>query len=383
MNYRLISAISTAVAIAVLTAACGSSPSGASASGTPSGSSSTSAVSQQLADVIAEVNHLSQRPTSVGLTTPISGHAPSAKKIVILTCGAPICTTIANTAAPLAEALGWQLQQVSIGLTPQSVQAGWTQALQENPDGIIATGGYPREYFKAQLSAAKQRGIPVVQVFDTDPPSNGVISDLVGTVGDQMIGRDFADFAVGKTDGHLHALFINLNAPSTDIEWAAFEAEMHKTCSTCTARMYALSQAAQGAASAANQIVNTLQSGSSVNYLILCADTLEPGLPAALAGAGITNLPIISEGGSGPMLTDISNGKATADLAFPSYELMGRALDAFVRYFTHQPLTEDNNNASTPDWWLVKGNIPTATSSGFFPLVPSYLDQFKKLWNLG
>src|ERR1700733_3669694 len=249
----------SALAVAAAIAGCGSSGTGGSTSnGSTANSGGAGVESASLAAITSQVNALTKRPVSIGITTPINGAPPAHKTIAFLVCGVTSCVQIADQAEPFAKALGWTLDKVNIGYTPQTVEAGFTQALNENPDGIIISGGIPREYFKDQLAQAEARHIPVVEVFDTQAPSNGIISVVDGATEDAIIGRDQADYAIMQTHGKLHAFYVNLDAPSTELEWEAFKAEVASKCSGCSATMTQIA-ASSSENTTATTIANAVQ----------------------------------------------------------------------------------------------------------------------------
>jgi ribose transport system substrate-binding protein len=102
------------------------------------------------------------RPANIGVATPIKGGVPKGKRIVYLQCGIPDCALIANAMQTATSQVGWSFTRISTGTSPQSIVAAWQEALRQNPDGIVMTGGYPVAYYQAEVNQAVSKKIPVI-----------------------------------------------------------------------------------------------------------------------------------------------------------------------------------------------------------------------------
>ena len=62
-------------------------------------------------------------PTSVGVTVPIKGKIPTGKKIAFMNCGVEICIALGNAVKEAAAILGWTVEDVNVGATPDEINA--------------------------------------------------------------------------------------------------------------------------------------------------------------------------------------------------------------------------------------------------------------------
>jgi len=159
--------VATVASLATLTAACGSSG-GTGSSGPSSSSTAGSSGNSQLQQVVQTT---SSRPASIGITAPVGKPIPKNKTIAALFCSIPSCTILNTYAQQAADALGWKLVKINIGLTPETVKAGWDQAVALHPDAIISAG-FPPALYPSELKTLASENIPVIEgsiAYNTQP----------------------------------------------------------------------------------------------------------------------------------------------------------------------------------------------------------------------
>ncbi len=367
-----------AVGLAVSAAACGSSDDGG-ATTAAAGGATTAAPDARLAKIKAEVAALERRPTSIGLTEPVKGGIPKAKTIDYLQCGVPDCVDLGEHLKEATDAVGWKLNIVDIGLTPETVKAGWEKALRDRPDGVIATGGFPSDIFDAELQQFLDAGTPVITITDGNPPPGTF--PISGPDRFELIGRNVANWVIAKTDGKAKVLFANVPAFSVQkIMEQSFKRHYEENCPGCEMEIYDAPATAIGKDLAGN-IAQRVQANPGLNYLVLGFNDMATGVPDAVRGAGVADLPAVTQGQGKAQSAYVKAGDMLqAMYALPAPEMMWRCVDLFIRKFNGESTEQDTDGTNFPKWFITKDTVPSTTHN--YPVVEDYQAQYKALWGL-
>ncbi len=369
--------LAAVLVVALIVAGCGSSSS--TSSSAASSTASSGGGSTQFSAVDAEVEKLQQRPTQIPITTPFKGTFPKGKVIDYLQCSVPACVELGEYLQQAAAAVGWKVNVVNEGATPESVKAAWEKAISDKPSGIVPTGGFPRQIYAAQLAEAKSASIPVIGHSEAVPaePSKGFVSEVSGSTYNTEMGTAEANWIIAHTKGKAEVLFINSGYPINGLQLKGIEAQFAKECpSTCKVNSY-LAPITSIGKDLAGKIATQLQAKQSTNYLVPAFGDMAVGVPAALAGAGVSPVPVISQDQGVANIADIKAGKINGMWAAVGPESMWSVVDTFARIFTNQPYPSE---IPAVKWWITAANIPSGTQ---FPSVAEYEPQFKTLWGLG
>lgn len=361
---------------------CGSddSSSDSAASGSTTESSAAASDTGGFEEITQEVEKLKARPTSIGIDEPIEKGIPKGKKISVLECGVPACKTIVDATVDAIKTAGWTPDRVNIGLTPESIKAGWEKALNDKPDGIITTGSFPRALFKPELARAKKEGIPVVTMSDSEPAGDGIIATISGAArAVDVVGPRMADWIISETDGKAKILEVTASALATiTLQFEGFNKRLKEKCPDCSVVTYDAPATSIGK-DLASKIASQLQANPDVNYIALGFNDMGIGLPAALAGAGVPNVPTVTQSQSAAISQYIQKGSVIeAAYGFPGIEGGWRMVDALIRHFNGQSVEASEQN--DPEWFITKENVPSTTED--YPLVEDYKEQYKKLWGV-
>ena len=129
---------------------------------------------------------------------------------------------------------------------------------------------------------------------------------------------------------------------------------------------------------APDRIVSYLRSHPQTNHVVLSvSNALGAGLPAALRAAGLADkVEIVGQSGDSQTFQDLQSGNIKAVVPYDYYTVDYLMLDALARHFAGAPLAD----GQPPLWTVTAENMPEAATKGLFPVVPSYRDEFKKLW---
>lgn len=375
---RRLTAFTAALLCAALLAACGSSSDDSSGdSGADTGSSGSSggdsALVQEAKDLVAGYT---AEPTDLGVTEPIKGDIPSDFTIDYMDCGAPACS-FADPVSAAADVLGWKVERIIAGPTPDKITEGWDLAVRNKPDAVFVTG-FPKSTWAPQLKQLEDLGIPVVVCCTTDEPGEGVIFVENGTDAAKVAGKMQADWVVADTDGDANALYLNVPAyPILGAQVDGFTEEYKRLCPDCTMDTLDLNVADLGTPDLSASITGYLQSHPDVNYLVAGTDDALVGLPAALGAANITGLKAVGTAPSTVNLNLIANDQLeVATVSFPTAEIGWKAMDVIARNAAGDSL--DADTPPVPRRILTKDNIDDPDTLS--PTISNYQDLFKELW---
>lgn len=370
-------------------AACGSSGDSGStgSSGTTAGETSGSgsetsesgAGDSAVAEAQAEVEKLEKRPTDIGITTPIKAAVPSGKRIAFVSSCQATCTALYNNLKEGAKVFGWSTELVNaIEGTPEVVKAAWEQMVANPPDGIVATGGFPHEYFQSEMNKLAAEGVPILTQGDPAPPGNGVLVSLEQNRY-KLNGERLAEFVIAKSNGEAQVVVQNLPGQTGIVRmFKAFEATMEEKCPSCSVYQYDMSVTDTNFA---GDTASQVQAHPGTNYVVTAFGDFAVGLPAALAGAGLSEVSIVTQVQDAPMIQEMGkeNSPVAGIYGYPGPEITWRAIDTFARYFAHES-TKVDQEAPYGEWFITPNNLTPELDSGYFPLVKNYQEQFKKLW---
>jgi ABC-type sugar transport system substrate-binding protein len=366
---RLAGLAGVGTAIALVAAGCGSSSSSSStASSTAASTTSGVAAAQQ---VVAQA---SIRPATVTVTTPVGKAIPSGKKIAFISCGAAPCILQGNIVAEAASALGWTSNTIGTDGSPTQIQGAYETAIRQGVDAIVTTAALRAE-IEAQIPQLEAKHIVVSDASSTDPISPPFIYNTSTAAQNANIGKYLAAEIVANSKGKANVLYVNLPAYTILAPLgASLQSYLKQWCPSCG--YSSIGVPITGLANASSLIVSYVRSHPSVNYVALSvADALDPGLPAALSAAGLTNVKIVGQGGSPTSFGYMANGQELALVPYDFYSVDYMMVDALARHFTGVPV----QLTAPPLWLMTKSNLPSNYKQ-VFPIVVNYKSQFEKLW---
>lgn len=327
------------------------------------------------------VQTTSERPPSIGITTPVGKPIPKHKTVAALFCSIPSCTVLYTYAEQAAAALGWKLVKINIGLTPETVKAGWDQAVAMHPDAVISAGFAPSLY-ESELKTLVSEHVPVIEgsIAENIRPHDGLTAVFDGNQANQAAGKLQAQWVINKFGTKANTLSVGVPSfPTITTVVTSFKDEYKKLCPSCQLGSINLSNTDIGTPAVASAVTAYLQQHPSVNVVESSDSDVAIGLPAALQSAG-QNPDIVLLDTSPTVSSYIANDQVAVTTGVDWPTLIWQMFDTFARIFTHQS-TEPDMTAPEPQWLISKHNIPT--TSGYFPLVADYQSQFKKLWGQG
>jgi ABC-type sugar transport system substrate-binding protein len=374
MNQRNKWWLPLAILSAVALAACGSSSKPSSSTPT-----SSSGVSSATSSLQAEVTKLETRPTTIGITTALKGNVPSGKTIDFVDSCQATCTALFKNLTEGAAVFGWKTKNIdAIAGTPEVVKAAWEEMVADPPDGIVASGGFPHQYFQSEMNVLAAKGVPILTQGDPAPAGHGVLVSLEANRY-KLNGIRLAEFVIAKSNGNAHVVVQNLPGQTGIVTmFTTFEEVMKEKCPSCTVYRYNM---ASTDTNFAGDTASQVEAHPGTNYVVTAYADFAVGLPAALVGAGLSEVKIVTQVQDAPMIQEMGkpNSPMSGIYGYPGPEITWRAIDTFARFFTHQSTAVDQSSPYG-EWFITPSNLSPELSSGYFPLVANYQQDYKELW---
>jgi ribose transport system substrate-binding protein len=351
---------------------------GATGCGSDSGSSAAQGGGGAgVAEALTLAKQSTTRPTSIGITKPIGKPVPTGKKVVFISCGVAACEAQGDIIKQGAADLGWTATTIGTDGSPEQLQNAFETALRQGADAIILNA-VNRASVSKQLEKAKQEGVAFVTSSSVDKTGDGILANVAGTDNSAKIGENMAAQIVADSKGKANTLYVNISAfQILQALGDQFKSSYAQYCSSCQYASLDIPITSLGK-DAPDRIVSYLRSHPQVNYVVLSvSNALGSGLPAALRAAGLADkVKIVGQSGDSQTFQDLQAKSFNSIVPYDYYTVDYLMLDALARHFAGAPA----QNALPPLWIVTPENMPAEATKGLFPVVPSYRDEFKKLW---
>jgi ribose transport system substrate-binding protein len=361
--------IGGAIAVAMLVAACGGSP-----SSSPSGHVAN--IETARLALAPYIGH----PSAFPVNTPLRGHLPAGTRFAYLQCSTPACGLFAKLLAPAVRTIGGTLTVINAGSTASSEQPAASSVLASRPAAALLPGITASEYGNTlrRLDAA---GIKVTAAGILDPGRYGITFSMAGRATFGLSGKLMADWVIANKGAQAHAVFYTI--PELDFsayEEAAFDHELAKNCPSCTVRSVKVPVTTFGT-TAPSSIVDDLQAHPDTNVAVFGTEAAATGLPAALRTAGIS-ITTVGQNPTPGNLQDIKTGGLTAGLALDVPVMEWTLVDGTARLLLGDPLLATEQAGEVPMEFLTQKDITFDPSNGWTGY-PDFPRRFAKLWHEG
>lgn len=391
----LLTAFAVLVA-AFAVAACGSSSKSSSASGGGSAGSATSSSSSSsggggstsnaaaVSAAKAFVAKWSQRPTS--LTVPALPSKPKPGGTVdYIECGVPSCQAFAPILQTAAASVGWKIKVVGSGVTPQSEAAAYSTAVRDKPQGVIGSGGVDPHLFSQQIGQLHAEGVPVLQQVIPPTDVQGVTAIAYGAPYMKFDGLELGNEILADSGGkNVHIVYMGTPAIPIYLNTrAGVESVLNKpgACQGCTSDTFSFPETDIGT-TLPSVVVSYLRSHPDVNYIDFDFADLADGVPAALAGAGLSSkVKLVANGVAPIQIQYLKNDQMLAAAGNPWPEILYYEMN-IIYAASEKASTTAAINVQLPAMLQLKTNLfPVSSSSPYFPLVANYQSVFAKAWH--
>lgn len=316
-------------------------------------------------------------PTSIGITEPIKGDIPRDKKIAFMNCGVEVCIGLGEAVEEASGLLGWTVENINVGATPDQISGAWNRVAQGDYDGVVATG-LPSALFSDALDKLQAKGVPVVECCVSDETHPAVVA-MVGDSTVAPTGKQYAAWIAADTEGKAHALWVgSADFPVIAELKKTFDEGMASWCPGCSVDSLDI-PAAEIGTTMPTKIASYVRSHPEINYIALGYDGFATGLTQALTDAGVADkVKYIGDDALPANKQAVVDGDQAASIGFPIYEEMYAAVDALARTYVGESV--EPSLAMMPLYIYTQENMQDPTR--FEPLVPDYQEQFKALWGL-
>ncbi len=341
------------------------------------GSAAQSGGGASVAEAQTLTKQATTRPTSIGLTKPIGKPVPTGKKVVFISCGVEACEIQGNIIKQGAADLGWTAETIGTDGSPEQLQNAFKTALRQGADGVIINA-VNRASVAKQIEQAKKQGVAFVTSASVDEPGDGILANIADKRNSGNIGEHLAAQIVADSDGKANTLFVNISAfQILKALGDQLSSSYKKYCPDCKYDALDIPVTSLGK-DAPDRIVSYLRSHPQVNYVVLSvSNALGAGLPAALRAAGLADkVKIVGQSGDSQTFQDLQAKNINSVVPYDYYTVDYLMLDALARHFAGVP----PQPANPPLWLVTPENMPAEATKGLFPVVPTYRDEFKKLW---
>ncbi len=331
----------------------------------------------------AEVAGLLDRPTSIGLDVPVDG-VPADKELAYLQCALPACESLGKALKEATAAVGWDLEVISTGATPEEIKTAWAQAARLGPDGVVGIG-HDRRFFDDELRQLGAKKIPVLRLNMVDPVGDGMTGALLGRDTYEAAGETIAKYTLSKAGDQLNAVAVTVGEvlPSLEVMAQSYKAAVEAVCADCSVEILELPSTSLGK-DLPTRVAAHLRRNPDVNWVDIGLSDMAVGLPAALRAAGLSpaDVQVVGLGAYNVAANQyLADGDfLTAVLTAASDEEMWRAVDFFIRQFNGADTTPSTDRATWPEWIVTKETQPTSTET--YPTVEDYREQYRALWGL-
>jgi hypothetical protein len=384
------------VLLSLAAAACGTS--GGSSLGQPKGNSSSlgaahvqsanltsySRVSKESLGALRAQLALAERaPTTIPLKTPLKKAPLKGKTLVFLQCEQTQCSEAGQALAQAVAAIGWHLKTIDYNDTePSTVTAAFSNALLDKPAGV-AIAGTPQVLWQSDEASYKAAGVPISAIF-IGPAQLGfpLVANIGNGADNVAFGKTLADYFIVNSGGKGHVLLANVPVYSSlDDVVTGFSKEVAAKCASCSITDLNVTAAELANGAMDPEVVAALQKDQSIGYVMATDGVFVDELPGALAGAGLSHIKILAQGGDAQNIADIKTGKVSAISALSASYAAWLSLDATLRYSEGMSMPSNGDDGGVPMQLLTKGSIGTVT--GAYKLPVDFPQKFKKLWHVG
>jgi ribose transport system substrate-binding protein len=368
-----------ALAAVLLTglAACSS---GTSSSTTSAATPNDTAVSAAVAKEKAVLAHYEKAPTRIGGSTSFPKAPPKGKTFVYIQCDLPQCQVEADGVQAAAAALGWKFKSLPFQLAnPASLVAAMNTALQYHPIAVVCAG-LPEAVWRSEVHAYAAAHVAIIPVsVGATQPSPAIVGGIATSADGQQQGRILAAWFISSSNGHGHALLANvpgvgvLNTVGTE-----FQADVAHNCPGCSVTTIQVPVSQFSTDGGVSAVVSALQKDPALKYVITEQGATDQGLPAALSGAGLSDIQIAGAYASSTAIGYLRDGTAAGFVYEPPREVGWMEIDIAALYSLG---INPGTAGLIPVQFLTTKTVTANSATAEIP--GNYQAQYKALWHVG
>ncbi|MFZ0121092.1 MAG: substrate-binding domain-containing protein [Pseudonocardiaceae bacterium] len=345
------------------------------------------------ADVVAAAVSAAEQPMAWQLSSVPSitvGTGVQGKRVAVITKDInPFIQAIKDGISASAGKAGMTVLGSNPAGSAADVARQISQAISQHASAVI-TVGFTTAEIAAPLQQAHSAGIPVVQLFVTDPgapPASAANSGVFAYVSPcyTCIGATMADIVIHVSGGRANTVFVS--APDVGVatlEANGFIAEMRQHCPSCTTKVSDAPIAQWG--TQIPSIATAAAADPRVNYIVPVFDTASPLIVPALTAANATGrVKLVSSNGDQAQLQDMkaaSMPRWVGDIGVNGEWIGWATMDEVFRALTNHPALADEKigfRAFTP---TNIGSLDLTQNPSTWYGGTDFAANYLKLWGL-
>lgn len=370
------------IALGVAFASCGSSDDDSTSSGgSETSSEEGGATSSEVEAAEAVVEEAKAEPTEIGVTEPLKSKPPAGKTVVWLNCDFSQCQLTQESMEDAAKAIGWNFKSVAYkSADPATLVAAFKQALQYDPSGV-ALSGVNSAAWPSVIPEYEKAGVPIVEgLAGPQELNNALVANLWNEEDLAEDARIIANWVTADSGGEASSVVMGVpDFPILGGFASAFGEALKEACKACESETVDATIEQIGSPTEANGLlVSAVQKNPDIEYVITSDGALNPGLGAALSGAGIEGKPIAGALGTEINQTEIQAGEANA-FTGQNFDYYGwLLLDAILRH--EQGIEIAPGNGGMPHQLFTEDNIEAPSENMAAPV--NFEEEFETLWQV-
>ena len=330
------------------------------------------------------VDPLLESSTSIGIEEPLAAAPESGRKVYWLEGNIQSIAPITQGFEEATEAAGWDLETVTYDpADPQGPASAMQQAVQGGAD-YIAVSGQTVEALGEALDDAKSAGIPVIDLYSTDEvggDANGIYANVGSADYSRASYPRISDLVISDSGGDAKVLFVNIpDFPILQIASEAAVGQFEDECPDCEVTELDVSIQDLTSGGVASQVVSSLQSDPSIEYVYVSIGDLASGLPDAIDGAGLGDkVKVVGHVPNPEQLQAVADGKSFAYIPLPRPFSAWQAVDAMLRLDQEMTVDPAVHGLLPIEIWTTE-NVPEPVEEYEGP--DGYQDAFTELWGV-
>lgn len=313
-------------------------------------------------------------PTELLQTTPLAQKTTAGKTIALLVCGVPVCSEFNKAATEAATMLGWKVERIDLGVSPEAFAAAYNRAIELKPDLVVGSG-LPRELFAKQLDTLATLNIPVIEWSSGIKEVPGKLWAAVDDPLYQAAGAMSAELIASDGDLKSKVVVFNVKQYTMSTMFAdSFREYLTTICSACQVDYQV--EAATDIGKLGQTVTGYVQRKPDTQYVVCSLSDLCQGVGQALKAAGRSDIKVFTRDPGATNYQNIANGLEWATSPLPIGQTGWQIIDLAQRIFAG---SDTAGTRLQPIQLVTKVTDPKSTTIGS---VPDYQQQYKKLWKL-
>lgn len=311
-------------------------------------------------------------PTELLVQQPLKSKPDADKTIAVVVTDVPIVVEFFNAIQEAAGELGWKVERIDQGSTPEEFAQAYDRAIELKPDLVVGSG-LPREYFDKQLNELADMGIPVVEWSSGIKP---VPDELWTALDDPMYeakGLQVSEYLASDSD--MKAQVVGFNVPQFAMPTTFLTSIKNYLPGICPDCSVDIQDAAVDNIGKLDVLVTAyIQQHPDTNYVVCGFGDLCTGVSAGLAAAGYNDVKVFTMDPATTNLQNIADGTEDGGTVLAIRQTGWQIIDLAARIF---------EGAATDGTRLAPQQIVTKVADPSDPnigAVTDYQDKYRTMW---